>query len=450
MRFVTRAATGLMIFVLGAVLLVAGLKPYWGCITGIGSYECVLDKKAKKRRGGDAEREYAVRMGTISLRSVAPTIDAFGQIVSGRTLELRAPLAGRLVRTGKAFRDGGVATEGDLLFAIDPADPEARRADAAALLVEAEAEASEAKGAVSLAQAEYQAAVSQRALRQRALERQQSLLVRGFSTDAAIETAKLAVAEAERAVITRDQARSAAARRLAQAEQGVMRAQIALDDAQRDLGDAEVRARFSGYVDGVDATLGRLVGVNERLGSLIDPSALEVAFKISNRDFARLLDEAGHLRRSPARVGLDLGARVVATGAEIDRVDATVDQRQGGRVVFARLTDAPGTVLRPGDFVSVTVEEPVLTDVAVLPRSAVTGRNTVFLVGEDQRLTEVAVPVLRRLGDRLVIGGPELADLVGARFVIERLPQLGPGIKVRSLTRESPAPDLVQRPSQPG
>ena len=41
---------------------------------------------------------------------------------------------------------------------------------------------------------------------------------------------------------------------------------------------------------------------NERLGRLIDPTALEVAFRISTEQYARFLNAEGGLIKSPAAV----------------------------------------------------------------------------------------------------------------------------------------------------
>ena len=40
-----------------------------------------------------------------------------------------------------------------------------------------------------------------------------------------------------------------------------------------------------------NAVLGRLVSVNEKLGELIDPASMEVAFRVTNTQFSRMLGE---------------------------------------------------------------------------------------------------------------------------------------------------------------
>ena len=61
--------------------------------------------------------------------------------------------------------------------------------------------------------------------------------------------------------------------------------------------------------------LGRLVTQSEVLGRLIDPTALEVSFRVSGAQYARLLDARGALRPAEVTVTLDLdGSKVAARG----------------------------------------------------------------------------------------------------------------------------------------
>jgi RND family efflux transporter MFP subunit len=230
-------------------------------------------------------------------------------------------------------------------------------------------------------------------------------------------------------VLTRRQALATAESRVDQARNAVSRARIALENARRDLADTEIRAAFSGTLAAVTLTEGGLVTLNEQIATLIDPAALEVVFRVSTAQYARLLGADGSLTEAPVRVTLDvLGLDLEARGT-ITRVGADVGEGQSGRRLFARLQDTAG--FRPGDFVSVHVEEPPLDDVALLPATAVDAAGTVLVVGEDDRLVAAEAPVLRRQGDDVIVPA---AGLAGARVVAERTPLVGPGIKVRDMT----------------
>ena len=129
-----------------------------------------------------------------------------------------------------------------------------------------------------------------------------------------------------------------------------------------------------------------------------------------------------------------------ATGT-ISRASVEAGEAQTGRLVFARLDGARG--FKPGDFVTVKVEEPELQNVIRLPSSALGADDTVLVLGEGNRLETVSVTVLRRQGDTILVRG----DGLESREVVEaRSPLLGAGIAVTPLRigREEAAPAVPE------
>ncbi len=238
------------------------------------------------------EKAYSVEVGTLTAETVTPVITSYGHLVSGRTLELRSAVAGALIELSLNFRDGGVVTKGEVLFRIDPSKLESALSFAEADVAEAKADLAESKAALELAKLEADAAQSQLDLRIQAATRQEDLRSRGVSTETDVEAASLARAAAEQTLINRRQVVAAAEARLAQAEITVTRRETALVDAQRALDDATVTAPFDGVISAPDAAAGRLVSANEMLGTLIDPTEMEVSFRVTNMQFSRLLNDA--------------------------------------------------------------------------------------------------------------------------------------------------------------
>ncbi|MEM8753271.1 MAG: hypothetical protein AAGF90_09865, partial [Pseudomonadota bacterium] len=290
MRFVLRSVIGLILLAASAGLIVYA----W---TAVDATLAARDD-AKPRRAAE-ERVFAVEIDRVALGPATPVIEAFGEIRSWRTLELRAAAGGRIVELADRFRDGSEVGAGDLLFRIDPKDFAAKVDDSAAALMEAEADLAEARQAIEVARREMQAAETQRDLRAAALDRRAGLLGRGVSTSAEVEEAELALAAAEQSAASRAQATLAAAMRIERSELRRQRAEIALEEARRDLAEIDHRAGFDGLLSDVTAVLGGLVTPNERLGLLIDPTALEAVFRVSNAQYARLLDGRGALKPTP-------------------------------------------------------------------------------------------------------------------------------------------------------
>ncbi len=225
----------------------------------------------------------------------------------------------------------------------------ARKAD----LADAEAEVRDAERGLALARDEQAAAQEQADLRERAAQRQIDLANRGVGTSAATETAELAASAARQAVLARRQALAQAEARVDLAATRLSRARIVLDEAERRLDDTVIKAPFDGTLSATTVVEGGLVNANERLAELIDPADLEVSFRLSTAQYARLLDATGSIIKADVRVTLDVSGVDLEARGRITRTAAASGEGQTGRLVFAALGDAPG--FRLGDFVTVQV-----------------------------------------------------------------------------------------------
>ncbi|RKF16275.1 biotin/lipoyl-binding protein [Roseovarius spongiae] len=427
MRFLRHSLTGLFL-----VSMTLGLLGYAGYVL----YDAVQTRlSAEPRMPERRERMFAVNVVTAAPQRITPVLTVFGEVQSRRSLEIRARASGTLVELAEAFEEGGQVRKGQLLARIDPADSEAALARAKSDVLDARAEVRDAQRSLGLAQDELAAAQAQADLRERAFQRQKDLEERGVGTAAAVETAELAASQARQVVITRRQAVAAAEARIDLAKTALSRAEISRDEAGRRLADTRITTGFSGSLSDVAAVEGGLVSANERLATLVDADALEVAFRVSTPQFARLLDADGRLRRAPVTATLEaFGVDLEATGA-ITRAGAAVGEGQTGRLVFARLGEAAG--MKPGDFVTVRVREPPLDQVVRLPASALGADGAVLALGPDDRLESLEVTLLRRQGDDILVRG---AALAGREVVTGRSPLLGAGIKVRAIRPESAGP----------
>lgn len=434
MRFLRQSLMGLVLASLTLALLLFALDTV---------REAIAVRMADNGRPAQArERVFAVNLVTAELAAVTPVLEAFGQVESRRTLELRAAVGGRVIWLAEDFEEGGTVAAGADLVRLDPADAQAALDRAGSDLLDAHAEERDAARALALARDELAAAAEQAELRDRAFRRQQDLAARGVATAATVETAELAASSARQAVLSHRQAVAQAEARVDQAATRLSRATIARDQARRTLAETSLTAPFYGTLSGVALVEGRLVSVNEKLANLIDPAGLEVAFRVSTAQYVRLLSGDGRLIKAPVRVTLDVaGVDLVAEG-RIARDSVGAGEGQSGRVIFARLAAAPG--FKPGDFVRVEVEEPRVGHVARLPASALGNDGTVLVLGEGERLEALPVTLVRRQGDDILVRGE---GLDGREVVTGRTPLLGPGIRVRPLRIEPSA--AAEDPGEP-
>jgi len=436
MKFLTRSLVALFLLSITAGLLVfAGGQIFWA----------VKEAQSDERPGRpQRERVFAVNVAVLEPVTIAPQITAYGRALSWRSTELRAVVSGALVGLSPDFRDGGSISEGQMVFEIDPAKFRSALVLAENALREAEVELSDARAAIALARTEVELAQKQLEPRRQAYERQQNLKERGVSTDADVENAALALFSAEQAVLNQQQALAQAQTRILRAEIAVDRQQTSVAEATRLLSETTVSAPFDGVVSNVTAIQGQLVSANEKLGDLIDPEALEVAFRLSNTRYGRLLDSEGNIRPLPVYIRYDLEDLPFALSGVIDRAGAVVGEGQTGRLVYARLSGAGVSILRPGDFLTVTVEESPLENVALVPASAVDSAGNMLVLGSEDRLEEVPVRILRRQADGVIIADAPF----GREYVLALNPQIGKGIQVRPM-RESDVAETAALPIPP-
>jgi len=439
MRFVLRSLMGLFLLAVTlGILAVAG-----------NSLRNTLEARWSKESTSRPQRErvFGVDVVTAEMTRVRPVIETFGEIKSRRTLDIRAPMNGTVIFLSPNFTEGGEIQKGDLLLKLDPADAESSLSVARTDMAERRAERIEADAALILAGDELVAAQEQEALRVSALERQQELAERGVGTAATVETAALAAASAKQATLAKRQAEAQAKARVSRAVAAVSRQEIRLAEAERALKDTEVFAEFNGVISSVTVVEGGLVSNNERIGRLIDPSALEVVFRVSNTQFARLTDADVPVPLGKVHIALDILGEDVSAEGTIERVGAEVGAGLTGRQIFARLPEAAGLAFRPGDFVSVSIEEPELRGVIVLPATAVDSAGMVLVLGDQDRLEDIQVTVLRNQGETVLVRNPELRS---RKVVSARSPLLGAGIRVKPLERQEnqevqlEEPDLVE------
>lgn len=434
MRFLRRSLVGIFLLSM-TIALVA-----WAGNTVRGA---IAERMAQEPSSfPQRERVFAVNVITLEPQTIAPQMVVFGELQSQRTLDLRSPVGGTLLAADVALTEGVVVKKGQLIAQIDPFEAQSALDRVRADLQDAQAELRDAERNVGLAQDELTAAQAQAALRAGALARQRDLQTRGVGTTAAVEDAELAASSADTAVLSRRQSLAQAEARFDQAQTRLARSQISLSEAERTLEDTRIIADFDGVLSDISVSSGGRVTPNERIAQLVDPNALEVSFRVSTSQYARLLNENGTLLQSALTVGLDVsGVDITASGA-ITRESAAVGEGQTGRLLFATLDATAG--FRPGDFVTVRIEEPILENVARVPATAVAADQTVLVLGDEDRLEMAQIALLRRQGDDVIV---TVGDIAGRTIVAERSPLLGAGIKVNPLrpgqAEQEPAPPAM-------
>ena len=228
---------------------------------------------------------------------------------------------------------------------------------------------------------------------------------------------------------------------LAAAEEGAAAARAALETAEADLGNTEVRAPHAGLVASRDAEVGEWVTPGQRLLELFSLEVFEVRVSLPDAALA-LLDlpfrETGG-RASPARVTATLGppdAEVRWTWeGRLARVEGAMDPatRFLPAVVEVagpyRTTPDGRPPLVAGMFVRVEIEGKEFADVATVPVSAFRADGTVLVVDGEDRVRIRQVDAFWPAGETALLVRSGLA--AGDRLVVSPPSMVAEGMRVR-------------------
>jgi membrane fusion protein (multidrug efflux system) len=195
------------------------------------------------------------------------------------------------------------------------------------------------------------------------------------------------------------------------AEYQLDQAQLALDDATRELAFTEVRAPISGIVTERSVNLGDFVSVNQPLFRIVDFSSIVARIYVPEQELPRLE------RGQAVRLTADALGGAVFSGA-IDRISPVVDPGTG--TIKVTVATPLQKRLRPGMYVQVELVTTVHEHAIRIPKKALVYDNDqvfVFRLSDDRTVERVAVtPALEDpefmepadglvLGDQIVVAG---------------------------------------------
>jgi membrane fusion protein (multidrug efflux system) len=183
--------------------------------------------------------------------------------------------------------------------------------------------------------------------------------------------------------------------------------QIAVADAERELGYTEVRAPIAGTVTQRLVKVGDQVQIGQHLFDIVDFNSI----------VARVFVPEKHLER--LHPGLPARVATAATGSrgyvgEVDRVAPIVDPRSGTVKVTIALGAQPG--LRPGLYVDVDLVVATHDEAILVPKGALVydaDQIFVYRLGDDSRVERVFIePLLADKSHIEPLEGLAVGDLV--------------------------------------
>lgn len=318
----------------------------------------------------------AVFFATVDPKPATLTVYAQGEVRPRTDINLTAEVSGRIERTSEHFVAGGAFKKGELLVKIE--DPKYRVAVAAAKsrMAQAEELLRREEAEADLAQKDYEA------------------LGRG--------------AEASDLTLRKPQ--------LAQARAAFEAAKADYDSARLDLKRTELSAPFDGRVRERLAGEGQFIAPGAAIGRIFSTDVAEIRLPLTDNDLAKLGISLAFVE-TPENPGPKVTLSSTIGGehhewvARIARTDGAIDPSTRQISAIAVVEDPygkgadGGMPLAMGLFVDAVIEGRAIERAIVLPRTALFGRNTVYVIGAEDRISAREVIIIAADKDTITLGG---------------------------------------------
>jgi len=306
------------------------------------------------------------------------TLDVFaqGEVRPRTDINLTAEVSGRIVRTSDVFVVGGAFKKGDLLVKIEDADYRVAVAGAKARVAQAEELLRREEAESDLAKKDYEAL--------------------GRTGDASELTLRMP--------------------QLAQARAAYDSAKADYNGALLNLQRTELKAPFDGRVRERLAGEGQFIAPGAAIGRIFSTDVAEIRMPLADGDLAKLGISLAFVETKDnpgpkAALSATIGGEFHEWQARIARTDGAIDPTTRQVAAIAVVDDpygagaSNGTPLAMGLFVDAVIEGRALDRAVVLPRTALFGRNTVYVIGDDNRISAREIVVLASDRDTITLAG---------------------------------------------
>jgi membrane fusion protein, multidrug efflux system len=377
------------------LLLLLGIGGAWWLIT----HKTAADEAAVKKVKHEPP---TVSVDTAIMETLRMDVSSQGVVVPKIELALVAEVSGKVVKAHPAFAAGGYFKYGEMLLTIDTRDYEFAIIRANAAIAEAYKELLREREEALQAEQEWQALGS------------------GKATDYVLHKPQLKERQAKLAAAEAD-----------------------LNTAKLQLERCRLVAPFNGWVRDKRVTAGQYLEAGKIIAQLYADDNAEVRLPIATDqlEFLALPPQNKALGKWPevtltARFGKNerhWQGRLVRTSSDLDDKNA----------LFYAIAEIPNAFkvydkqapLMPGMFVQASISGIERFDLLSLPKTALFSGNQVYTVGNDNRLRQHAVEILRSDKDRIIIA-KGLA--LGEQVMVHGVDLPVDGMKVRIKQNESP------------
>ncbi len=339
-----------------------------------------------------------VFFSTVEPQLVTLKVNAQGEVRPQTDITLTSQVSGKIVRTSDLFVDGGAFEKGDLLIKIEDADFRAAVASAKARVAQAEETLRREEAESELARQDYE----------------------DLGRD--VEANPLTLREPQ----------------LAQARANFEATKADLQSAYLNLERTSIKAPFDGRVRTRNVGVGQFVTPGAQLGQLFSTDIAEINLALTDGNLTALglpiaFTETEERPGPPVTLSAVVAGTLHAWEGRIARTSGAIDPTTR-QVSAIAVVDDPygagsdnGTPLAMGLFVNAEIAGKPYADAIILPRTAIYGRDQVYVIKDDDTVESRTVTVVASDRDTVTIASGVNA---GERVVTSPLRGASDGDKV--------------------
>ncbi|BBO71071.1 hemolysin secretion protein D [Desulfosarcina alkanivorans] len=368
-------------------------------------------------------------------QSLPMIVDAYGTVAPREALKLVAEVRGQVVAMHPAFIEGGFVRSGEVLLTIDPRDYElaVRRAKVGVRQARAELDRLaqdilNIKASLALAASDVDLALAE-------VKRLKKLAGRDMTSQSVLDKAdRQYLTSRERLQALENQMALTATSRI-RLESQLDMAEVAVEQAMLNLERCRIEAPFDAWVTEKAVETGQHLTVGQAVGGVYRAGAFDIDVKIPVGDLAWFPDTGRAGEGPPARVQYTGTTPPRLWNGRVARVKAALDPTTRTLPVVVEV-DEPATSdslvhaadrMKPGMFVTVSIQGRQVENVHRLPRHLVHDGDTIYLA-DDLQLRVQPVTILRRFKETVLVSdGLSDGDLV----ITTPLSGAVPGMRVR-------------------
>jgi len=388
----------------------------------------------------EAERRVPVEKGRLvevmpaKAETVSMFIEAYGTVRPRDALKLIAQVRGQIISAAPSFEEGGFIRRGQLLIQIDPQDYQLEVERRQVQIQQVQAELKRLDQEVRNLETRIKIARSDTDLAKKEVVRLERLVEKKVVAQSNYDrTEQKYLASLERLQGLKNQLALIGPQK-EQLKAQLAMAQVALKEAQLSLGRTKISAPFDGWVLEKAIEAGQHVNVGQYLGRIYCDGCLETEVNIPIKDLKWFPHGLQDLTSLETRIFFNADGLRCQWKGHVARVKAQMEEKTRTLPVVVEI-DAPleaaadpnQHLLRPGVFVTVSIQGRKVNKAYVLPRHVVHSGSVVYTVA-DGYLKIKPVEVLRAFRETVIVGrGLQDGDLI----VKSPLPSAMEGMRVR-------------------